>query len=606
MKSSIKKLANYPVTVTSAIYLDGTSKTLQQAIDDGDIGGNTEVLKEYSSKLLNYKGDFNYSQYTNLKRVSMQGDFWVWKGDSIMDFDSCWVAYPGDIVYRDGVYFKTIHVPRTNNVQPKKKYDVCIIGAGAGGIGTAYALKNSGYRVCIVERLDTLGGTHCNAGVGMLIASPICNWYKDVAQAGFNAGKLQFYSMNNTDNLPMQVGSGTTFEKQYRANQYTDAKSVINGFKGNHIILNDAWFSQKYYDDFKDSIDIFINHELQKTYSNTTNKSVDYITVKNLINGKEFDICADYFIDCSGDGVLFTSDDKLKLDTDYYIGADPKTRFSEAVYPDGYIGDKYAINTVEPCYFQVFCRVLTDEGTNGHGKPPLPMNYKAYTNTTQKTNFNYRFPGSDSNIITMSNSYGTKMSLQKFIDYPNSWNIADGYDRANYVFMTGGYTSGNRFAGTRKMLAIREKYRVACEKTVDQNYLLTQIISSNYVSEKTIALSTWYVDIHNQSYYCVSNIANGIPYEAMIPKCYGNVLVASRCYGASHIGLSSVRLVKTMMDIGHSAGIAIKQLLDSNNRGDVRTVDVAQVQTNIGIADVITELETHFYGSTVTYEVATQ
>ena len=153
------------------------------------------------------------------------------------------------------------------------------------------------------------------------------------------------------------------------------------------------------------------------------------------------------------------------------------------------------------------------------------------------------------------------------------------------------------------MLAIREKYRVACEKTVDQTSLATQITSSNYVDEHTIALSTWYVDIHNQSYYCVSNIANGVPYEALIPKCYTNVLCGSRCYGASHIGLSSVRLVKTMMDLGHSAGIAIKQLLDSNNRVDVRNVDVAQVQSEIGIADVIAELETYFYGDTVTYTI---
>lgn len=605
MKSSIKKLANYPVTVTSGVYLDGTSKTLQQAINDGDIGGNTDDLKNYSSKLLNYKGEFDYSQYISIKKSSIQGDFWVWKSDSIMDFDSCWVAYPNDIIYRDGNYFKTIHIPRTNSVQPKEKYDVCIIGGGAGGIGAGYALRNSGYRVCIVERLDTLGGTHCNAGVGMLIASPICDWYKDVIQVGFDAGKIQFYNMKNADKLPSEVGIGTTFEKQYRASQFTDEKNTINGFNGNHIILNDAWMYQKYYDDFKDNIDIFINHELINTISDTTTKQVDYITVKNLINGKDFDICADYFIDCSGDGVLFTNDEKLSLDTNYYIGTDPKTRFNESVYADGYVGDHYAINTVEPCYFQVSCRVLTDQGANGQGKPPLPTNYKTYTNTTQKSNFSYKFPNSNSNVSTMSNSYGTRMSLQKFIDYPNGWNIADGYDRANYVFLTGGYTVGNRFAGTRKMLAIREKYRVACEKTVDQNYLTTQITSSNYTTEKTIALSTWYVDIHNQSYSCVSNIANGVPYEAMIPKCYKNALVASRCYGASHIGLSSVRLVRTMMDLGHSSGIAIKQLLDNNTRGDVRTVDVAQVQSEIGIADVITELETHFYGGTVTYTVAT-
>ena len=600
MKKQIKNLAFYPTSVFSGIYYDNSNINLTEMIDKGILDIN--VVKQYSSKLKTFKGFFDYSKYRELKTNSSQGDFWFWNGDSIMDFDSCWVAYPGDIVYRDGKYFKTIHVPKTNNIQPKEKYDICIVGGGAGGIGAGYALRDAGYRVCIVERLDTLGGTHCNAGVGLLISSPICNWYKQVAEDGYNANRLGFYNNNSTDHVPVKVGDGSDFDKLYRASQFTDsAKKVINGFCGNHVQINDAWYSQKYYDDLSPTIDIFINCELQKTISNS-DKQVDYITVKNLLTGKEFDICADYFIDCSGDGVLFTSDDKLSLDRDYYIGTDNKARFNESVYSDSYVADHNAINTVEPCYFQVFCRALTDDNANvGHGKPALPTNYKTYDGITARSNFRFNSVGSNSNVSTMSNSYGTKMSLQKFIEYPNSWNMADGYDRALAVFMRGGYTKGNRFAGTRKMLAIREKYRVACEKTVDQTSLSKQITSSNYVNEHTIALSTWYVDIHNQSYYCVSNIANGVPYEALIPKCYKNVLCGSRCYGASHIGLSSVRLVKTMMDLGHSAGIAIKQLLDNNNRVDVRNVDVAQVQNEIGIADVITELETYFYNDTVEY-----
>ncbi len=615
MNKQIKNMLHYPVTVTSAVFLDNTSKSLQEAINDGTLGGTSnntntvysseEELKKYSSKLLNYKGNFDYDQYINNKKTSVEGDFWTWNGDSIMDFDSCWVAYPGDIIYRDGNYFKTIHVPKQNNIQPKEKYDVCIIGGGAGGIGAGYALKDAGYRVCIVERLDTLGGTHCNAGVGLLIASPVCNWYKPIAEAGYNAGKLEFYNTINKDHKANMVGNGTDFEKMYRANQFTDhGRNVINGFYGNHLQINDAWYSQKYYDDLSPNIDVFINCELQETHSNTVDKTVDYITVKNLITGKEFDITADYFIDCSADGVLFTEDKNLSLDTDYYIGTDGRSRFNETVYSPDEQPNKYGINSVEPCYFQVFCRALTDNNASqGFGKPDLPTHYKVYDGLEFRTNFGHKSPGSNSNITTQSNSWGSKMSLEKFVEYPNSWNMADGYDRALGLFMMGSFKSGNRFAGTRKMLAIREKYRVACEKTVDQNYLTKQITSSNYTDEHTIALSTWYVDIHNQSYSCVSNIANGVPYEALIPKCYKNVLCGSRCYGASHIGLSSVRLVKTMMDLGHSAAIAIKQLLDNNTRGDVRTVDVAAVQTEIGIADVITELETYFYGNTVDYTI---
>lgn len=593
MKKQIKNLSFYPTSVFGGIYYDGTNLNLNTLIENGLL--NMDYIKANSSKLEVFKGFFDYNNYSKLKSSSIQGDFWIWNSDVMTDIDTCWVAYPGDIIYRDGDYFKTIHVPQTNNVKPKEKYDVCIVGAGAGGIGAGYALKDAGYRVCIIERLDTLGGTHCNAGVGMLIASPTCNWYKTLVQEGYNQGKVSFYNNNSTDHKPVMVGTGSDFDKLYRASQFTDhGGKVLNSFCGNHIIINDAWYSKKYYNELSPNIDIFINCELQETISNSTDKTVDYIKVKNILTGKEFDICADYFIDCSGDGVLFTSDKKLTLDTDYYIGTDGKSRFNESCYGNDDTPKKYGINTVEPCYFQ-----LGRRHSSGYSFPPLPTKYKTYSNVTARSNFNYTAPGT--NVKTISNSYGTKMSLQKFIEYPNSWNIADGYDRALAVFMGGGYTTGNRFAGTRKMLAIREKYRVACEKTVDQNYLTKQITSSNYATEHIIGLSTWYVDIHNQSYSCVSNIANGVPYEALIPKCYTNVLCGSRCYGASHVGLSSVRLVKTMMDLGHSAGIAIKQLLDNNNRVDVRNVDVAQVQSEIGIADIITELETYFYRDTVEY-----
>lgn len=42
MNGIIKKIKNiFPVTTTKAVYIDGTNKTLQQAIDNGEIGGNT-------------------------------------------------------------------------------------------------------------------------------------------------------------------------------------------------------------------------------------------------------------------------------------------------------------------------------------------------------------------------------------------------------------------------------------------------------------------------------------------------------------------------------------------------------------------------------------
>ena len=602
MKTNIKKMKYFPVTTASGVYLDNSNITLQDLINSGALEEIAiEKLKAYSTKLLNFKGEFDYNKYDITKGNAKTGDFWIYKDSTIVSFDGS-IAYKNNIVYLDSDgLLKTIYIPLTNDITPKQKYDVCIVGGGAGGIGAAYALKDSGLRVCIIERNDVLGGTHC-CGIGM-IANPICSWYKPIVQEAYGRGMMKFRNNSTSDKSPLKVGNGSEFDKIWRASQFGDPKNVINNFVGNCMDFNVGWLSEKYFNDLNETIDIFINCELTTTNSNSRN--VESVVAVNRVNGKQYTIFADYFIDCSGDGVLFTSDKNLKLDTDYYIGTDPKTRFNEGVYPSNYEGDHNAINTVEPLVFMAGM-----DGTKTKFKLiPNRQHYKKFPddNMVQKANGGGTFPHPTygKSIQYASWSYGSRMNLQDFVEKSSAYNEAIGYDRAYALYCNNGTppaTNISSFCGIGKMLAIREKFRIACEKTVTQDYLTTKITSSNYGSEHIIALSTWYVDIHNQTYHCGSNIPNGVPYEAMIPKCYSNALVACRAYGASHIGLSSIRLIKTMLDLGYSAGTAIKQLCYSDTRGDVRTVNVADVQNERGILDVIQELETYFFGSTVTTE----
>lgn len=620
MKSWIKKLQYFPVTLLEAVYKNGTNKNLATILDEHEatmndmkllidaIGSDSEryidTIKGYSGKLTTFKGEFDYAKRSEYQAGNV-GDFWIYKGNMTQNIDSS-PLFPGGIVYVDTAIanttagetiniLRTIYVPYQNHTIQKDKYDVIVVGAGAGGIGAAYALKDSGLRVALIERLDTLGGTHINGGVGLMIANPVGDWYKEICQTAYDEGMMDFRA--GSDIAYREVGDGTTFEKRWRASLFSDPKSVINGYGGRHLNINGVWFSDKYYDDLKKTIDIFINTEVVEVHSDS-GKIYEIKTIDRL-TGKESVFVADYFIDCSADAVLFTKNVDLALDTDYYIGTDCRSRFSETAYSETEEPNKYGINTVEPCYFQM-------AGTGAAGTPleKAPSFYKTFDNIQGKMNFTWSPP--NGNIAITSNSYGTGMILKDFIEKSTEYNMGDGYDRAKaYFYQTGYYAAGNAFAGICKMLAIRESYRVACDKTVDQNYLTTQITSENLVSEEIMALSTWYVDIHNQSYSCVSNIANGIPYGAMVPKCYTNVLVASRCYGASHIGLSSLRLVKTMLDLGYSAGKAMA-LAVVNQLADVRDVDTAQVQADTGIANTMSEVETYFYGDTVDYTEVTE
>lgn len=606
MKSEIKKLEHYPVTLLEAVYRSGTNENLKEVLKEYDnilseIPKLQKKILSYESKnekLVNFKGEFTDAMQ-QLARSGEVGDYYMYSGTQRLNVDGG-IIEPNSYVYVDIADYKgeptkilkSIHIKYKTAFEKKNRYDVVIVGAGAGGIGAAYALKDSGLNVALVERLDTLGGTHCNAGVGLMIATPVGDWYKNICQEAYNEGMMDFRAV--TTNKYKEVGAGTTFEKRWRGALFSDEKNVINGYKGNHININDVWFGTKYFTDLKENIDIFLNHEVIGTKAD--NNEIYEIECIDLITGERTSIVGDYFIDCSADAVLFTQNTGLTYGTDYYSGTDGAARFSESAYRENEEPNIYGINTVEPVYFSV-----ANTYANGYIVPD-PPHLKEYSEVEYRANYDYIPPGADQNIKMCSRSYGTHMSTEHFLKRTREWNYADGYARAAWLNLKDFNTEGVRltyFAGICKMLAIRESYRVACEKTVDQTYLGLKITSDNLQSEKIMALSTWYVDIHNQSYSAISNICNGIPYEAMIPKCYKNVLVASRCYGASHIGLSSVRLVKTMLDLGYSAGKAMKQAVEEQI--EVRNVDTQTVQQETGIATTMREIETYFYGSSVDY-----
>ena len=47
----------------------------------------------------------------------------------------------------------------------QSKYDLCVVGAGSGGIGAALAAARMGLSVLLIEKSDTLGGNAVRGGV---------------------------------------------------------------------------------------------------------------------------------------------------------------------------------------------------------------------------------------------------------------------------------------------------------------------------------------------------------------------------------------------------------------------------------------------------------
>lgn len=519
----------------------------------------------------NYKGIWSYPTSENFYTESNEGDWWINDFTKPFYYNQRYFL-PTDIIYFDGSYLNRIRMKQHISPKPKyDRYDVIIVGGGAGGVACAYALKDSGYKVLLIEKLDSLGGTHTNGGCVGLIANPITGtWFKDVCQQGYEEGWITFDTTAITDT--------DTFETLWtKAFYHPNPNNNPNNIVQSHINVDPWYLSKKYHDDLNGSIEILYNTEFIESHLNPDKDRVLGVKVKDLISGEEYSIYGEYFVDASANGVLCRS--HKVLDTDFFIGADPYNRFNESALNTAFEGNHYDINTVELAYR---VGVLTYKNYDKSRDFALERsNYKTFSDVVAFQNAKVN------NII--SPSHGTGIKTTTFIDCGNDVCLNDSIPRA----LAHSSKMDVAFSETMPMLAIRESYRIKCDRMLKQSDCESTASSSNIIDEHTIALSSWYVDIHRGTTSIGkvnSTYNNGVPYESLIPSAFKNVLVGSRCFGLSHIAQCNFRLVKTIMSIGYACGHALKQCR-AGWLDDVRNIDITQLQTDIGIADAMAKVE---------------
>lgn len=580
-----------------------------------EINGDMQrKIKNYNSKYKNYKGmyerledgkvlSFNMDGYNypldrggSEKTTYYQGekgDFYIYTDDDVKLLDNS-QATKGCIVYFDGTYLKAEPNPFwiEGNEIFDEHYDVFIAGGGSGAIGTAFALKDLGYKVCMVEKLDSLGGTHANTGIISAIPSPVGSWYKEILNA-------------SVDNKAIAV-----------ANTYVTANNINDMFKagqvsldanqvGKQTTINPYWYRDYLLDAFAGKIDVKLNTEVID--NKEINGKIIYATVRNTKTGIIKNIYADYFVDCTADCYLLRAN--KELGKDYYIGSDNKTLYNESAYSDGYVGDKYGINSYEVDYYQgnpAYNMLACDNRTTRYEDG---SKYDDISGVENRVNGKYDIYGGYKHYKAVDNhTYLNIVSPDFYSALPQNWLIDYGYDytykhaekyaKAHYKKCSiSSPNSNSSFRGITPLLAIREGYRMKCDRMLKQADIETKVTADNLVSEHYIALSTWYADSHvptnKNATFNASAIQNswlnGVPYECLIPSCYKNALVACRGFGASHISASAIRLVRTMMSLGYASGKAIQLCLE-NKLDDVRDVNITQLQTNIGISELLTEV----------------
>ena len=414
----------------------------------------------------------------------------------------------------------------------KIETDVCVIGAGSGGIGSALAASRAGAEVVLIERQGMVGGTSTLAFVNNWEPGPGCAFSEEIYR------RMKFESET--------IGVSMRIHNYKKDEPYGIETLNLDGLYNQTIRRSDLSIASGVLFDYK-NFDKIVREMLEETgkcklllntsftKAKSKNKQVQYIEAVSS-SGEKYEIYAKIFIDCTG-GVFVCRE----LACETMLGAEGKAHFNEPSAPDKPNSD---LNAISLCY-----RIRkSDKPQQQQPAPEGTYNYHLIA-------VSYSIPGEENmkSINPLGIMDGNELIKLGYNDaYELAKKIVDDHWAKLQKYP---HFQDYEFDSYAPMLGIRESYRVVGEYILNQNDLLK---GYKLQSQKDIiALADHPMDIHGKN----SNLstlkeAYGVPYRSLIPKGWSNLLVACRGASFSHLAASSCRLSRTMISLGHASGFA--------------------------------------------------
>jgi hypothetical protein len=411
--------------------------------------------------------------------------------------------------------------------------DVCIIGGGSGGFGAALAAARAGAKVILVERQSRLGGTSTSAFVTNWEPGPGCSFAKELygrlsAKPGRVAivPRMHRYKRDEPYGLAYgRPGAKLTYEDTLR-------RSGLPAAKRCGITMKPEALADEMGGMLKGAgVRILLNTTFRKAA--VAGKRVQEIAVTGPDERRTV-IRANVFIDSTGGAHVCRA-----VGCEVMLGVEPRSRFNEPSAPAK--GGKF-LNAISLCY-----RIQKSKNPKRQERPEGPVGRFG------KTAF---VSGVDDRELIVN-----PLPLVKGITlidegYPATMALARKRVLAHWHWLQPyPHFKDYELKDIAPMLGIRESYRVVTE------YILTECdVRGGLARQKhkdIIAIADHALDVHGGG-PGIKEVKEpyGIPYRCLIPKGWKNLLVACRGAGFSHIAASSCRLSRTMIALGHAAGLA--------------------------------------------------
>ena len=403
-----------------------------------------------------------------------------------------------------------------------RKYDLAVIGGGFTGVAAAIAAARGGAKVIIVEKSNCLGGAASNC-----LVMPFMPYFTEMdgKRVDLSAGIFKEIHENLEARGAMK---GETFLEE-------ELKFVLSE-------MVEA-----------ENIDLFFHAYITK--ANKNGDKVESVTVAT--RGGEMDVCADYFIDATGDARLaFLSGCPTTLGREKDNLCQPMTLCFRLGNVDV---DKFYAS--KPALKEAHAKSLAAGEFINPREDILvfktPIHNVLHFNTTRVVKKDPTNPLD----VTEAEVIARK---QVFEIYEFMKKHADGLENS-FLMMTAAE------------IGVRES------RMIVGDYKLTESDCKNCTKfEDGIAACNYDIDIHNPEgagtshYYFKPGEYYTIPYRCLIPAGVSNMLVAGRCISSDHGAQASYRIMPVVCCIGEAAGTAMA--LAVKNGTTVREVDVKKLQ----------------------------
>ena len=390
--------------------------------------------------------------------------------------------------------------------------DICVVGGGSGGIGAAVGAARTGADVLLIERDSCPGGTVVSAWVHNW--EPVC---------GTSELCRRLY-----ERMRLMPGGADA--------DYSQSLSRLNaeGIRNPPLPFEPWAFVRSVEAEFAESGVRRVLCDTVFCGCRVHSGRIESIVVQTPFEMLEIE--ADFFLDSTGDIVLARA-----AGCSFLKGAESASEFREPSAPNH--ADSTDLNAANWCY-----RVRpVESGAAFCGKRLSEYSSEC----VNRSKFCVTMPNGD----LLVNPCGTTLLDPELEAEEYADRVRSAREIAYLCWHWDAFAGGKKLqlAGFAPRIGIRETYRLAAVYVTNENDVIAGL---DFQHDDVIATCDHPLDDHAHGRCRELTQGYGISFRSLLSRECGNLLVASRGFGVSHIAASSCRLSRTIMTLGEVAGRA--------------------------------------------------